>query len=483
MKSKAIDLWLRLLSHPLSLLALTVWLVNDLVLKPLHPTYWTGKLGDFTGLFVLPFLVGVLLSLAARPLRLSQKTVLLLSLAVPGMLFTLVKTLPGFTSFLNRTLATRITQDFSDLVALPVLTCSALLWRSLSRTPAPRRTGLRWLALPFALLVTLADSAAPDFGIKCIQAEGSTLHAASSVTQRFTSTDGGLTWQADNSPSPFTCDYTIRDLPILLEDHARGMQYRFSSRSQVEVSADGGDSFTIENIDTSITNAEWMYILVTRSWNPMLEEGIMNALIDPSSGNLVLAMGHEGALVRSPEGVYTWADLGPYQHRGLEKAGVAGFFTLLLMPLLFCLLAALLAMRTWAHKFASSPWQVVLTVLAWLVSLVAGVTASPALFYSQSLMNQINLVVYPLAFIFLIVLLVISADLLKEYSRTWMRQIPYALGISAIAFLFYVAWYLDWIKSYATAALLSSIVLVVLIIVRHTLIKHPQQPPSLLGKD
>ncbi len=477
MRPSPIQFCLHLLSHPLSLLAWTIWLANDLILKPLHPSFWTGKLGDLAGLFVLPFLAGFFLSTLERPFKFSPKTLLVLSLTIPGGLFTLVKSVPGFTIFLNHLLATRITQDFSDLIALPVLAGSALLWRSLYRSPSPQRNGLRWLALPFALLVTMADMAAPDYGIKCVQQTHGTLRVASMTSQHYVSADGGLTWQTDASETSFTCDYSLESLPALLDDPTRGLQYRIPARSQVEVSADGGHSWTTETIDTSLSDAEWAYIRITRSWNPMLEEGILNAMVDPTTGNLVLAMGQQGVLVRSPSGTYTWVDIGPYQHRGLEKAGVTGFFTLLLMPLLFCLLAGLLAMRTWAHKYASSPWQVILTILAWLLTFIAGIMAFPALIYNQSFMNQINLIVYPVSFIFLVVLLALSADRLKGSVQSWIRQVPFALGISLAAFLFYVAWYLNWIKTYEAAAFLSGTVLVVAIIVHNTRIRNPQQPP------
>lgn len=469
-----VPLWLRLLSHPISLLATIVWLVNCLVFQPLWPSFWTGKLGDFAGLFALPFLVGFCISLVSRPLKISPRWNLALALILPGGFFSLVKIFPNFTELFNQIMATRITSDISDLAALPMLGCSALLWRWAIRRPIQRHSS-QWLAVPFALLVCLADMAAPDYGIKCLSANGDTLHAASIVNQRFVSTDGGLTWQTDTSEVYDICAYGNIPLPAALEDPIRGLQYRFPDRSTVEISSDSGTTWTTETVDTHLSEAEWDYIRMTRSWNPLLDEGILNGVIDPGSGNLVLAMGQQGILVRSPEGLYTWADAGVYRHHTLARAGASGFFTLLIMPLLAVLLAGLLAMRTWALKKDSTPWQVVLTVLCWLITLLAWILSFPALIYNQSLMNQINIIFFPLAFLLLIMMDVLAASRMKADTSWWTRLIPFAALISLISFLFFVAWYLDWIKSFSLAALLSGLAVILLIIIKHARIRLPER--------
>lgn len=474
MKSKPADLWLRLLAHPLTLLAYATWLANRLIFQPLWPSFWTGKLGDFAGLFALPFLVGLSISLIFGPLRLSSRRILALALAIPGVLFLSVKIFPAWTEIVNHILTTRITPDFSDMAALPMLGCSALLWRSLERRPAVSGFS-RWLAIPFALLVTLADMAAPDYGIQCLSVQGDAVHAASSTGQRFVSADGGLTWQTDSSMEAGICTYGEVNLPALLDDPARGLQYRFPDRSTVQISRDGGITWVDEAVNAGITDAEWEYIRITRSWNPMLEEGILNAVIDPASGNLVLAMGQQGLLIRSPEGVYTWADAGIYRRHSLARAGIPGFFTLLIMPLLASLLAGLLAMRTWAHKKGSTAWQTVLTVLCWLATLLAYILTIPALIYNTSFMTQINIVYFPLAFLFLAGMVILAASRMKGNHAWWTHLIPFALSISLISFLFYVGWYLDWIKEYSLAVLLSVLAVTILIILKAAKIKFPEE--------
>ncbi len=50
---------LRCLQHPATWLSIALLLVNDHVLKVLYPSWITGKLSDFAGLFFFPFLLAL----------------------------------------------------------------------------------------------------------------------------------------------------------------------------------------------------------------------------------------------------------------------------------------------------------------------------------------------------------------------------------------------------------------------------------------
>ncbi|WP_322801274.1 hypothetical protein [Thermoflexus sp.] len=60
----------RAFGHPAVLLSVLVRLLNDHLLIAHFPSFWTGKLSDFAGLFFAPFLVIPIRSVLAHPLRL-----------------------------------------------------------------------------------------------------------------------------------------------------------------------------------------------------------------------------------------------------------------------------------------------------------------------------------------------------------------------------------------------------------------------------
>ena len=53
---------LNLLAHPASLVAMAAMLLNDLVLRRIVPSWWTGKLSDVAYLFFMPFVAAALLA-------------------------------------------------------------------------------------------------------------------------------------------------------------------------------------------------------------------------------------------------------------------------------------------------------------------------------------------------------------------------------------------------------------------------------------
>jgi len=366
----------------------------------------------------------------------------------------------------------RITPDLSDLLVLPVLAASAWLWRALESRPAPHRAW-QWLALPLVMLTTMADLTPADYGISCLKYDNGMLYASNTISQGFLSTDGGFTWQKD-TPSPIeNCrGSAIFELPETLEDPARGVLYRFSARNQVEVSMDNGKSWSEETLQGSISEPEGQYIRLTSSSGPIFEPGPFQVALEPKTGNLVLAMGHEGVLVREPSGRYTWVDVGKYQHHTLAKAGFNGFMTLLIQPFLLSLLIAFLAMRTWALRRDSTVWQIVLTILAWLLTLGFAIAIQPGFLAYPTLILTISLVVFIVVTLILLILNLVALKRMKSDSRWWTHLIPHALVIALVSLLFFVAWSLEWIRSYSLAALLSAIWVLIAVFIQFSRISR-----------
>lgn len=130
------------LLHPISLLCLAVWGLNDHVLKARYGNWLTGKLSDFAGLLVFPLLLLTLLELGLWATGKRRKANLrewLAVLLVAGLGFTAAKcTTWGDVAYsvwvglLHDPLATlrapfevaarvQHTQDPTDAIALPML--------------------------------------------------------------------------------------------------------------------------------------------------------------------------------------------------------------------------------------------------------------------------------------------------------------------------------------------------------------------------
>jgi hypothetical protein len=130
------------LLHPVSLLCIVLWGLNDHVFKALYGNWLTGKLSDLTGLVAFPLFafslwqLALIVSGAQRPVRSRE---LLAILAGTGTLLAASKLTSqgafvyalwvGFTHEPSATLCTPVdiaarvqhTQDPTDLIALPML--------------------------------------------------------------------------------------------------------------------------------------------------------------------------------------------------------------------------------------------------------------------------------------------------------------------------------------------------------------------------
>jgi hypothetical protein len=104
-----------------------VLVINDHFLKAAFPSWWTGKLSDFAGLFFAPLLVAeisLLVLRSERPLR----RVAICCVAV-GLVFALIKTLPLASAAWSATLGSNA-RDATDLIALPMVAAAWLFARS-----------------------------------------------------------------------------------------------------------------------------------------------------------------------------------------------------------------------------------------------------------------------------------------------------------------------------------------------------------------
>src|SRR5687767_14480465 len=83
---------LRCLQHPATWLSITLLLINDHVLKVLSPSWLTGKLSDFAGLFFFPFIITTILSLTPTITKIKTRSLGLIAFGLTTIWFILLKT-------------------------------------------------------------------------------------------------------------------------------------------------------------------------------------------------------------------------------------------------------------------------------------------------------------------------------------------------------------------------------------------------------
>ncbi|MBY8872073.1 hypothetical protein K7640_09500 [Micromonospora sp. PLK6-60] len=153
------------LSHPVTVLALLVLVVNDHLLKAAHPGWLTGKLSDVAGLVLAPPLVATLAALTVP--RLPARAAAGLGLGLVGAGFAVVKS-SGYAAALASAAWSLVSgpalvrADRTDLLTLPALAVAGWTWRRARRDPVAGRSArlVRLLVLlPAATLAVAATTA------------------------------------------------------------------------------------------------------------------------------------------------------------------------------------------------------------------------------------------------------------------------------------------------------------------------------------
>jgi hypothetical protein len=167
----------------------------------------------------------------------------------------------------------------------------------------------------------------------------------------YRSIDGGLTWEGAQNPTPTT--YTLPSPATiegewLIPDSADAqIVYRIERGQSVERSTDGGRTWMQEFDLLSLVTQErrtYYYRVHENDGQIRFASYPLDTVFDPGSGNLVLAMGLDGVLVRTPDGVWQWVTVSSY--RRVEITTLRTIYHelwlgLLLIPIVFSGLFAL----------------------------------------------------------------------------------------------------------------------------------------------
>ena len=452
-----------LLVHPISLAAMALMMVNDQVLRRFWPSWWTGKFSDFGWLTFAPFLAAALLAwIVPMRVRNHSKWVGILAFGFVGLAFSLGKTLPIFHEFILQILrplltAPSIVLDPTDLIALPMLLLSGWLWARPRPIPALRASRWGLAALPFAVMLTVANSAAPNYGISCLTTADGTIFA-NGTYNTFSSSDGGFTWSAvTGEQSAPVC----RDANLFGEADWRevqnvkdGLHFKYKAGEDIQVSRDGGKNWQVGYHVNHITQANLSYLMKTQTGNPSYIPGPLAAVEDPKTGNTVFAMGQEGALVYTPSGRWQWSQIGPFLHfEGAPNTDI--LMTLLSGELLLGLGAVLLVfillvqkwlfVRKWAYAVRAG--LIALAFFAWL-----GVV----LVFPPAMSSSYTLAGTELGTLIAAVLLVpLAIESTLQLARHEPRVIPLLAAVSLLAgvlfFIPYLLWAYNGLPQYSTA--------------------------------
>jgi hypothetical protein len=323
--------------HPFILLSIAVLLFNDHLLKVLTPSWATGKISDFAGLFFFPFLIGFLFQ-ACNPKSIPSHQALLVGFFLTAAVFAGLKTLPVANEWAAILLSTlyrqpiRIAFDPTDCIALIMFLPGWMMWRKIEGHQGKKDLGkMPYLVLAVGSLASLATSpCAPVPQVTRLAFGGGTLYAGIGFTDRFedggtimASQNGwedwhvvmynqynGTTWKTDPKYTGLLADNPFREprkLPLTACDPVEPTTcYRIDGTPQVEESLDGGASWTTawlspaDREDFRIRMAGG--VLLDCGKIPDVRTFDLVMYPGPKGSTLLVAMGNEGLLVHPSQG-------------------------------------------------------------------------------------------------------------------------------------------------------------------------------------
>jgi hypothetical protein len=306
---KTLDTSLRCLVHPATLSCVLLLLLNDHVLKAAAPSWITGKLSDFAGLFFFPFLLAALLSVVLDRVRFPVAGAGMLAIGVTGVAFTLIKTTSWANTqileFLSNGLGipSQILLDPTDLIALPVLLLTWRLWNR-QEYSAPSPAG--WAMLAIAALASAATTPPPPPArvVRLVQSDNAIIATyvdGFGVRKEAMSTDAGAHWAANTMDRISTGTTGDSVLPIIkCLSTTLSICYRITGQEQVDRSTDGGETFSTAWM-RPVGRDAYMKRVGTIS---ALDLHTFDMIILEQAGQLevMVALGNEGLLIGEQDG-------------------------------------------------------------------------------------------------------------------------------------------------------------------------------------
>ncbi|MFO7536932.1 MAG: hypothetical protein R6X32_02600 [Chloroflexota bacterium] len=320
--------------RPIVWLAIGLLLLNDHYLKMGVPSWFTGKLSDFAGLFFFPLLLAVLFAPLAEWLRLSFRQSGGVAFGVTAVWFALMKT----NSLVNAaTIAlwellvwwpVQIVLDPTDLIALVMLWPAWRIWINSPHQPwrtwqQPRQRLPRLLPLTVVAIASLAALATSpayhEYVLRLALVDDQLYVGTSAYSPEWPASPTEWQWRAYTCNANFDCSKRVPETPELwlvfdqvgakiacLENDPL-LCYR-TGHEIVEVSTNGGQTWQVA---WQIPPERREYMNRLAFSGPVASVPINmgpHDLLLKLTGNdehiLVAALGNEGLLVRMGDG--TW---------------------------------------------------------------------------------------------------------------------------------------------------------------------------------
>ena len=317
------------LTHPVTLGAVALLLVNDWLLKPLwHSDWTTGKLSDLAWMVFFPPLLLFVLSLAARGNSRAQRVAYIAAYLGLPVLYAAYNTfaplhdwIMGGFMVLSGSSAGSPLDPADSLVILPAMAAALWVWHGTAHSRAGLRTRLHLYAVVIAALATVATSnnhPAPDAWNLGISDNGVVVMGGGRGGY-FPSYDGGLTWghQPDKGdivrPIRWGAhevetprgNYSVEDNVIYRATVGGQRQAVHSLRYLTE-----GHNFWAQ--DASTKSERRRVTGLVSDQRRMLTRYPYGMVYDPASGNIVVSLGILGVVVGDAKENWTPVSVGPY---------------------------------------------------------------------------------------------------------------------------------------------------------------------------
>ena len=370
------------LTHPVTVAAVVVLLMNDALFKSLWPASWvTGKLSDLAWVVFASPLLAFVLSFFVGRLPFGRRAAIIIAYVGLPALYAAFNTfqpihdrvLWGLSLVSGGTAGSPL--DPSDSLVIPFgLGIAVWVWRRKPVGPDRLRVRLALLAAGIATFATVATSSQviEDTGIERVGvADDGSIVASAKVNGRassYGSIDGGLTWKSHNVSNNIKWG---RD-----EVETRRGTYRVRG-SEIFVLTISGGWKTI----FSAAHPQKRFSLRVQQPTPTspvgrrIENKSNSIVYHERSANLVVAMGREGVAVGSPDGEWTSVGIAHYLPTDFSslKKSHEFYSTMSILAIAIALSASMTAVSLAISQFRidnlRSGFAVVSVALAFLIGL------------------------------------------------------------------------------------------------------------------
>ena len=367
------------LTHPLTVGALGVLLLNDVVLKPLLPGHVvTGKVSDLAWVVFAPPLLAFLISCLIPRSRLAERSVFAIAYVGLPLLYAAFNTFERVHDWVMRGLlllsggTAGSPLDPTDSLVIPFGLALALwVWRQTLAAASPRLR-LHLFVAVVASLATVATSVEPPSRTAWFMGVGGdgTLVFEGPHRDYYESVDGGMTWSFV-SPGQVTDvewggtrveaprgEYLITGSDIVLRISATEFRRVYSNEYLREESNLWAQRYSTRELRSDLTSLydDPESLVVTRP---------VNIVHDERTGNVVASMGLQGVIVGDSAEQWTRVGVGGFTPTDFSLVGktrlmlLSPGFWLVSMAVSLSLIAVSLALTEARPASAPPRWAII----------------------------------------------------------------------------------------------------------------------------